>query len=115
MTQSGKDESGIPPTPNIRPKLWHIGVVLVLYFFIVLVLALLLRYSYINPGGAASATARLTARKDLLQAVAVLAAGGVALVGAYVTWMTLRHSQQSTRETLEVSERGQITEPLRKP
>jgi hypothetical protein len=56
-------------------------------------------------------------RKDLVQgfasvaqAAAVGLAGAVGLVGLFFTWRSLKQTQESTRETLELTEQGQITE-----
>jgi hypothetical protein len=51
-----------------------------------------------------------TEKKDFLQAVGVLLAGLVGLGGLYFTWRNLNQTRQTTQRTLELTERGQITE-----
>jgi hypothetical protein len=51
-----------------------------------------------------------TEKKDFLQAVGVLFAGLVGLGGLYFTWRNLSQTRQTTLRTLELTERGQITE-----
>jgi uncharacterized protein YjbI with pentapeptide repeats len=51
-----------------------------------------------------------TEKKDFLQAVGVFLAGLVGLGGLYFTWRNLDQTRRATQRTLELTERGQITE-----
>ncbi len=69
---------------------------------------------YINP---AKADVPSTAKKDVVQAVAVVLAGLAGIIGVYFTWQNLKHNQrvlratqENTADTLRITERGQITE-----
>ena len=69
---------------------------------------------YIDPG---RADVPSTARKDIVQAVALVLAGLAGIIGVYFTWRNLTHNQivlratqKNTADTLRITERGQITE-----
>jgi hypothetical protein len=51
-----------------------------------------------------------TERKDLVQATGILLAALVGLGGLYFTWRNLDQTRRTTQRTLELTERGQITE-----
>lgn len=72
---------------------------------------------YIQPDSIQDSSKAATAKKDLIQAVGFILTGlagtfaGVAAgVGIYFTWRNLKHAQTSSRHTLQLTERGQVTE-----
>jgi len=92
-----------------------IGVALLAgLLLIALVLALIAGLEwYLNPASKLS----IVERRDLVQglasagqALAVFLTGAVGLIGLFFTWQNTSQARESTRQTLELTERGQITE-----
>lgn len=72
---------------------------------------------YLSPVFDPGADLSITQRRNLVQglasvaqALAVFLAGTVGLIGLYFTWRNLRQAQESSQETLRLTEQGQITE-----
>ena len=92
-----------------------IGVALLAgLLLIALVLALIAGIEwYLNP----ESKLTMVERKNLLeglasagQALAVFFTGAVGLIGLFFTWQNISQARESTQQTLELTERGQITE-----
>jgi hypothetical protein len=82
------------------PKNQVIGLAIVGATLIVVVVGL---GAYVRPSDP-------TEKKDFVQAIGVLLAGLVGFGGLYFTWRNLNQTRQVTQRTLELTERGQITE-----
>jgi len=87
-------------------------VAVLLLVALLVVLGLALRW-YLNPENKLS----IVQRRDLVQglasagqALAVFLTGAVGLTGLFFTWRNTRLARESTQETLELTEQGQITE-----
>jgi hypothetical protein len=92
-----------------------IGVgLLVGLLLIALVMALIAGVEwYLNPASKLTIVQRRNLVQGLAsagQALAVFLTGAVGLIGLFFTWQNTRHARESTRQTLELTERGQITE-----
>jgi uncharacterized protein YjbI with pentapeptide repeats len=93
----------------------QIGVALLAgLVLIALVLALIAGVEwYLNPASKLSIVERRNLVQGLAsagQALAVFLTGAVGLIGLFFTWQNTRQARESTQRTLELTERGQITE-----
>jgi hypothetical protein len=107
-----EEESSLTKFARKHPVLVFTGAV-VLFVLLGFGLGVFLDW-YINP---AKAEVPSTARKDIVQAVALVLAGLAGIIGVYFTWRNLKHNQdvlratqKNTADTLKITERGQITE-----
>jgi hypothetical protein len=100
---------------NDRPNETLIGVgLLVGLLLIALALALIAGLEwYLDPASKLSIVDRRNLVQGLAsagQALAVFLTGAVGLIGLFFTWKNIIQARDSTRQTLELTERGQITE-----
>jgi len=93
-------QEGTKPSREKIPKAQLISLAIVGVTLIVIVVGLEV---YVRPSDP-------TEKKDFVQAIGVLLAGLVGFGGLYFTWRNLNQTRQVTQRTLELTERGQITE-----
>ena len=125
-----KDEQGVRQDHRLPHKAWvslttAVGrplavvlAVIAIIFILLLVVGLIWGLTwYLIPIFGSKEGLDVTQRKDLVQgfasvvqALAVVLAGTVGLIGLLFTWRNLRQTRESTQRTLELTEQGQITE-----
>jgi hypothetical protein len=100
------------------------GLSILIYAVVGFVLWAVLHFVYIQPWQVAGDAKEATAKKELIQALALILAGGVGAIGIYFTWRQQRltrrglddtrqgldNTHESTLEQLQLTREGQIAE-----